>query len=128
MTRVQVPSLSASLLHRIKCVEDHIIQLERDYPPWAALHFNQPRRGVRRTLHPHAIALFVSLISASGLHHRALRRSLSPLSSLLTQPPTLLALLRAQPHPHLAPTRGKLSLKSGRPRAVHHDQACIVRS
>lgn len=40
-----VPSPPASLLHRIKCVEDHIIQLERDYPPWAALHFNQPRRG-----------------------------------------------------------------------------------
>ncbi|KAN0132028.1 hypothetical protein V8E53_010065, partial [Lactarius tabidus] len=40
-----VPSPPASLLHRIKCVEDHIVQLERDYPPWAALHFNQPRRG-----------------------------------------------------------------------------------
>ncbi|KAI9507908.1 hypothetical protein F5148DRAFT_1200983 [Russula earlei] len=40
-----VPSPPASLLHRIKFVEDHIIQLERDYPPWAALHFNQPRRG-----------------------------------------------------------------------------------
>ncbi|KAF8271303.1 hypothetical protein EI94DRAFT_1720858 [Lactarius quietus] len=40
-----VPSPPASLLHRIKYVEDHIIQLERDYPPWAALHFNQPRRG-----------------------------------------------------------------------------------
>jgi len=26
-------------------VEDHIIQLEREYPPWAALHFCQPRRG-----------------------------------------------------------------------------------
>ncbi|KAH9083811.1 hypothetical protein EDB83DRAFT_2213445 [Lactarius deliciosus] len=40
-----VPSPPASLLHRIKYVEDHIVQLERDYPPWAALHFNQPRRG-----------------------------------------------------------------------------------
>jgi len=40
-----VPSPPASLLHRIKFVEDHIMQLERDYPPWAALHFNQPRRG-----------------------------------------------------------------------------------
>ena len=37
---------TASLLHRIKLVEDHIIELEREYPPWAALHFNQPRRGV----------------------------------------------------------------------------------
>lgn len=42
----EVPSPPASLLHRIKFVEDHIIQLEREYPPWAALHFNQPRRGV----------------------------------------------------------------------------------
>ncbi|KAN0116288.1 hypothetical protein V8E52_006113, partial [Russula decolorans] len=40
-----VPSPPASLVHRIKFVEDHIIQLEREYPPWAALHFNQPRRG-----------------------------------------------------------------------------------
>jgi hypothetical protein len=43
---LKVPSPPASLLHRIKFVEDHIIQLEREYPPWAALHFNQPRRGV----------------------------------------------------------------------------------
>jgi hypothetical protein len=42
----KVPLSPASLLHRIKFVEDHIIQLEREYPPWAALHFNQPRRGV----------------------------------------------------------------------------------
>ncbi|KAI0001364.1 hypothetical protein BJV74DRAFT_794230 [Russula compacta] len=40
-----VPSPPASLLHRIKFVEDHIVQLEREYPSWAALHFNQPRRG-----------------------------------------------------------------------------------
>ncbi|KAN0107307.1 hypothetical protein V8E52_010243, partial [Russula decolorans] len=41
-----VPPPPASLIHRIKFVEDHILQLERKYPPWAALHFNQPRRGV----------------------------------------------------------------------------------
>lgn len=46
MAHAEVPSPPASLLHRIKFVEDHIMQLERDYPPWAALHFNQPRRGV----------------------------------------------------------------------------------
>ena len=56
MWYVQVPSPPASLLHRIKCVEEHIIQLERDYPPWAALHFNQPRRGVRIT-RPYHFAL-----------------------------------------------------------------------
>ena len=27
-------------------LEDHIIKLEKDYPAWAALHFNQPNRGV----------------------------------------------------------------------------------
>ncbi|KAF0461423.1 map3k12-binding inhibitory protein 1 isoform x2 [Gigaspora margarita] len=29
---------------RIKILEDKIIQLEREYPPWAALNFNQPNR------------------------------------------------------------------------------------
>lgn len=42
----KVPSPPRLLLDRIKFLEDHIIGLERDYPPWAALHFNQPRRGV----------------------------------------------------------------------------------
>jgi hypothetical protein len=46
MAYVEVPSPPASLLHRIRFVEDHIVQLEREHPPWAALHFNQPRRGV----------------------------------------------------------------------------------
>jgi hypothetical protein len=109
MRHVQVPSPPASLLHRIKCVEDHIIQLERDYPPWAALHFNQPRRGVRRTLHTLDTAFFVSLIPASGLRHHALRLSSSPHTSHLSQPLTLLALLRAQPHRYPAHTRGKPS-------------------
>ncbi|KAF6763273.1 hypothetical protein DFP72DRAFT_1060448 [Ephemerocybe angulata] len=27
------------------CLEEHIIKLEKEYPPWAALHFNQPNRG-----------------------------------------------------------------------------------
>jgi len=40
-----VPSPPRSLLDRLKFLEDHIIQLEREYPPWAALHFNQPHRG-----------------------------------------------------------------------------------
>ncbi|CAG8752171.1 1599_t:CDS:10, partial [Cetraspora pellucida] len=29
---------------RIKLLEDRIMQLEREYPPWAALNFNQPNR------------------------------------------------------------------------------------
>jgi hypothetical protein len=128
MKHVPVPSPPASLLHRIKCVEDHIVQLERDYPPWAALHFNQPRRGVRRTFYTLTVAHFVSPISPSGLHHHALRLSLSPHTSHLIQLPTLLVPLRAQPHPPLALTRGTPSLRLGQPRAVHPDQACIVRS
>lgn len=34
------------MLARLQFLEDHIIQLEKEYPPWAALHFNQPNRGV----------------------------------------------------------------------------------
>lgn len=41
-----VPSPPRSLYDRLKYLEDHIIYLEREYPPWAALHFNQPNRGV----------------------------------------------------------------------------------
>ncbi|KAK0438334.1 uncharacterized protein EV420DRAFT_1736269 [Desarmillaria tabescens] len=40
-----VPSPPASLLARIRFLEEHIIRLEKEYPPWAALHFNQPRRN-----------------------------------------------------------------------------------
>ncbi|KAF9019241.1 hypothetical protein BDZ89DRAFT_888929, partial [Hymenopellis radicata] len=39
-----VPSPPLSLLVRLKLLEDHIIRLEKEYPPWAALHFNQPNR------------------------------------------------------------------------------------
>ena len=44
---VTVPSPPRLLLDRLKYLEDHIIHLEREYPPWAALHFSQPNRGVR---------------------------------------------------------------------------------
>ncbi|KAK0464737.1 uncharacterized protein EV420DRAFT_1745013 [Desarmillaria tabescens] len=40
-----VPSPPANLLARIKFLEEHIIRLEKEYPPWAALHFNQLRRN-----------------------------------------------------------------------------------
>ncbi|KAG0347953.1 hypothetical protein BG004_006516 [Podila humilis] len=33
-----------TLAERVRIIEDVIIQLERDYPPWSALHFNQPNR------------------------------------------------------------------------------------
>ncbi|KAF8622326.1 hypothetical protein AX15_007108 [Amanita polypyramis BW_CC] len=40
-----VPSPPKFFLDRLEFLEDHLVQLERDYPPWAALHFNQPNRG-----------------------------------------------------------------------------------
>ena len=42
----QVPYPPRTLMSRLKLLEDHIIKLEKEYPPWAALHFNQPNRGV----------------------------------------------------------------------------------
>lgn len=45
-----MPSPPVSLLYRLQYLEDHIIRLEKDHPPWAALHFNQPRRGVSMVL------------------------------------------------------------------------------
>ncbi|KAI6121819.1 hypothetical protein F5141DRAFT_1092528 [Pisolithus sp. B1] len=39
-----VPAPPRNLLSRLQFLEDHITQLEKEYPPWAALHFNQPDR------------------------------------------------------------------------------------
>ena len=41
-----VPSPPRFLLDRLKFLENHIVRLEKEFPPWAALHFNQPNRGV----------------------------------------------------------------------------------
>ncbi|KAJ3976467.1 hypothetical protein EV361DRAFT_883453 [Lentinula raphanica] len=40
-----VPHAPQSLLDRLRFLEEHIIKLEKDYPPWAAIHFNQPSRN-----------------------------------------------------------------------------------
>ncbi|OAX41126.1 hypothetical protein K503DRAFT_767930 [Rhizopogon vinicolor AM-OR11-026] len=40
-----VPAPPRTLMSRLRLLEDHIMKLEMDYPPWAALHFNQPNRG-----------------------------------------------------------------------------------
>ncbi|KIY53091.1 hypothetical protein FISHEDRAFT_8198, partial [Fistulina hepatica ATCC 64428] len=40
-----VPSMPTTLEARIKFLEDHLIKIEREHPPWAALHFYQPDRG-----------------------------------------------------------------------------------
>ncbi|RIA89302.1 hypothetical protein C1645_738746 [Glomus cerebriforme] len=39
-----VTPVPLSVYERLKVLEDKIIQLERDYPPWSAIHFNQPNR------------------------------------------------------------------------------------
>ncbi|KAG0339001.1 hypothetical protein BG000_003024 [Podila horticola] len=36
---------NCTLAERIRIIEDVIIQLEREYPLWSALHFNQPNRS-----------------------------------------------------------------------------------
>ena len=41
-----VPNPPRTLLARLNFLEDHLVKLEKEYPPWAALHFNQPGRGV----------------------------------------------------------------------------------
>jgi hypothetical protein len=66
MEHAKVPSPPASLLHRIKFIEDHIMQLEREYPPWAALHFNQPRRGVSFTSYLLFIGLLIKFLSVAS--------------------------------------------------------------
>lgn len=70
----EVPSLPRSLLDRVKFLEDHLVRLEKDYPPWAALHFNQPHRGVRDTHQfPHPSMLILTTVASSTpsyAHHR----------------------------------------------------------
>ncbi|CAG8561570.1 8513_t:CDS:2 [Rhizophagus irregularis] len=39
-----VTPVPLSVYERLKALEDKIMQLERDYPTWSAIHFNQPNR------------------------------------------------------------------------------------
>lgn len=69
-----VPAPPRHLLARLQFLEDHIIQLEKEYPPWAALHFNQPNRGVRGTktaCHPTDDVMAVASASSTDAHHRS---------------------------------------------------------
>ncbi|KAH8119173.1 hypothetical protein DFH11DRAFT_1739955 [Phellopilus nigrolimitatus] len=67
-----VPSPPRSLHDRLKFLEDHIIKLEREYPPWAALHFSQPNRGwpppprLTPIIVPPHLASWDSRLSSSG--------------------------------------------------------------
>ncbi|KAK0244449.1 hypothetical protein EDD85DRAFT_199969 [Armillaria nabsnona] len=64
-----VPSPPTSLPARIQFLEEHIIRLEKEYPPWAALHFNQPRRNaVATTTVFHANYRTTSLAESRASH------------------------------------------------------------
>lgn len=52
-----VPYAPQSLLDRLRFLEEHIIKLEKDYPPWAAIHFNQPSRNVGSSEFPSPVNL-----------------------------------------------------------------------
>ncbi|KAJ3554572.1 hypothetical protein NM688_g3035 [Phlebia brevispora] len=69
-----VPSPPRSLLDRLKFLEDHLIQLEKEYPPWAALHFNQPHRGWPPPPRPTPIIVPSHLTSSdpTSLDHQSL--------------------------------------------------------
>ncbi|KAJ2357679.1 hypothetical protein GGF43_001313 [Coemansia sp. RSA 2618] len=41
---VQFVPETADVYHRVSALEDRIMMLEREFPPWSAEHFNQPRR------------------------------------------------------------------------------------
>ena len=74
-------------MDRLKFLEDHIVQLEKEYPPWAALHFNQPRRGVcSLTCHFDPRPNILTLLCYSGRLRRDQHLSLSLLTSLLPHP------------------------------------------
>ncbi|EJU05705.1 hypothetical protein DACRYDRAFT_104190 [Dacryopinax primogenitus] len=44
-----VPAAPEDLYYRVKALEDYVVKLEKGYPPWSALHFNQPQRAVMAT-------------------------------------------------------------------------------
>lgn len=72
-----VPLPPTSITDRLKFLEDHIIQLERDFPPWAALHLNQPNREVFAD-----IGYFSCMIAYERLlsgHHHLFKHRLSSL-------------------------------------------------
>lgn len=68
-----MPSPPRLLLDRVKLLEDHLVRLEKEYPPWAALHFNQPLRGVSHSLRFFCIAasynVLVASSASSNTHH-----------------------------------------------------------
>ncbi|KAJ2078363.1 hypothetical protein H4R24_004533 [Coemansia sp. RSA 988] len=54
---------SASIHRRVAALEDRIMQLEKEFPPWSAEHFNQPCR--RYTRPPQSVVHRIPLLSGS---------------------------------------------------------------
>lgn len=58
-----VPGPPEDIRLRLKAIEEHIIRLERDYPPWAALHFNQPNRRVCLSLCTYTFGMHLTSVA-----------------------------------------------------------------
>lgn len=86
---IAVPSPPRSLLDRLKFLEDHLVQLEKEYPPWAALHFNQPNRGVCTTIYVARLDKRTDIIQNSGHLPLGLHPSLFPRILPRQQHPTV---------------------------------------
>jgi len=41
-----VTPLPAKMYERVKILEDKIMEIERDFPTWASIHFNQPNKNL----------------------------------------------------------------------------------
>ncbi|KAJ2452511.1 hypothetical protein EV183_002884 [Coemansia sp. RSA 2336] len=52
---------SADIYRRVAALEDRIMTLEREFPPWSAEHFNQPRR---RYMQPPPVTVYRDLPAA----------------------------------------------------------------
>ncbi|KAI0829824.1 hypothetical protein BC628DRAFT_1358907 [Trametes gibbosa] len=98
-----VPSPPRSLCDRLKYLEDHIIHLEKEYPPWAALHFNQPNRGWPPPPRP------TPIIVPSHLTSTAARSSSEPtgMGHLPGAPSASSGHVTPTAEPMDAPTKGK---------------------
>ncbi len=50
------------MYERIKVLEDKIMEIERDFPTWASIHFNQPNKNVNiYIIYYNKLYLFISM-------------------------------------------------------------------
>ncbi|KAI0088126.1 hypothetical protein BDY19DRAFT_994532 [Irpex rosettiformis] len=111
-----VPSPPRSLLDRLKFIEDHLVHLEREYPPWAALHFNQPRRGWPPPPRPTPIIVPSHLTSSTHPHPSSTPLVDHPFSTASTSPA------------ESAPGTPGLSAKAKGKQAARRDQSSLHRA